>query len=355
MPAILRPITFALVVSSVGAFQNLGVRQNAPQSALIAKGTVLQKRANAGGAQIVGSNVSAGRSMTRTSAHSAKMNKSIPIEELTESTALPDVSTVLQNSHQVFSAMSSQMVALEARLAEVQHQGAQAVQEQKSKFEAKLKVQRGEAHATELINAGVVVEIDELRKSNALLRKKADKLAQASNKVKSDIQAMQGNITTAAEFIEKTLTASEALENSTELTVLAELAEQDGIQASALNHQRHLQSIGLLQNSEEVQPQNLLQSLLSSFGDLTKEQEVSEHSLKDAFEKEFQAGSDRQKALLEEQAKLNVTKQSETELKEKLLVAVKHLETAHSQLLQRSQSLQLFMKRFGEHSTAAKK
>ena len=47
--------------------------------------------------------------------------------------------------------------------------------------------------------------------------------------------------------------------------------------------------------------------------------------------------------------------QSETELKEKLLVAVKHLETAHSQLLQRSQSLQLFMKRFVEHSTVAKK
>jgi hypothetical protein len=52
---------------------------------------------------------------------------------------------------------------------------------------------------------------------------------------------------------------------------------------------------------------------------------------------------------------LNVTKQSETELKEKLHVAVKHLETAHSQLLQRSQSLQLFMNRFGEHSVAAKK
>jgi hypothetical protein len=219
-----------------------------------------------------------------------------------------------------------------------------------------LKVQRGEAQATELINAGVVEEIDELRKSNALLRKKADKLAQASNKVKSDIQAMQGNITTAAEFIEKTLTASVAmLDNSTELTVLAELAEQDDMQAKVLNHKNRLQTIGMLQNSEEVQPQDLLQSLLSSFGDLTKEQDVSEHSLKDAFEKEFQAGSDRQKVLIEEQGNLNFTKQSETELKEKLLVAVKHLETAHSQLLQRSQSLQLFMKRFGEHSTAAKK
>jgi hypothetical protein len=153
-------------------------------------------------------------------------------------------------------------------------------------------------------------------KSNALRRKKADKPAQASNKVKSDIQAMQGNSTTAAEFIEKTLTASVAmLDNSTELTVLAELAEQEDMQAKVLNHKNRLQTIGRLNKSEEVQPQDLLQSLRSSFGDGTKEQDVSEHSRKDAFEQESQAGSDRQKVLIEEQAKLNFTKQTETELK----------------------------------------
>merc|ERR1711957_939829 len=206
------------------------------------------------------------------------------------------------------------------------------------------------AHATELVNARTTAEIEALRKSNAELRKKADKFTHASNKLKSDIQGMQANITTAAEFIDKTLEASEdMLQNAGELKVLSELAEQDASQAKDAAHQKRLSTIGLLQQSGggAEQPQDLLQSLLSSFDDLAKEQNASEFSLKEAFEKQFQSGTDRHKSLLEEQAKLNATKQAETELKEKLTVAVKHLEQAHAQLLQRSQSLRLFLERFG--------
>merc|ERR1719424_2355205 len=137
------------------------------------------------------------------------------------------------------------------------------------------------------------------------------------------------------------------LQNAGELKVLTELAEQDATQAKLSAHEKRLNTIGMLQQSGAEQPQDLFQSLLSSFDDLAKEQNASEVSLKEAFEKHFQSGIDRQKSLLEEQTKLNATKQTETELKEKLTIAVKHLEQAHAQLLQRSQSLQLFLERFG--------
>merc|ERR1711957_203358 len=107
------------------------------------------------------------------------------------------------------------------------------------------------AHATELVNARTTAEIEALRQSSTELRKKADKFTHASNKLKSDIQSMQANITTAAEFIDKTLEASEdMLQNAGELKVLSELAEQDASQAKDAAHQKRLSTIGLLQQSE---------------------------------------------------------------------------------------------------------
>jgi len=289
--------------------------------------------------------------------HSARHVAKVKTHDAND-TSLPETSSVLANSHRVFTAMGSQMAALEARMTDVQQEGALAVSKQKAQYEEKLKKQRAEAHATELVNAHTTNEIEELRKSNADVRKKAEKLAQAGNKLKSDIQGIQANITTAAEFIDKTLAASEEMfENAGELKVLTELAEQDGIQSKAVAHQKRLNTIGMLQQSEKgaEQPQDLLQSLLSSFGDLAKEQNASEALLKEAFEKQFQSGVDRQKSLLEEQAKLNATKQTETELKEKLTVALNHLEKVHAQLLQRRESLQLFLGRFGSQSATKRK
>ena len=107
--------------------------------------------------------------------HVAKAKVPVAIE-----TALPEASSVMEISHRAFTAMSSQMAALESRMAEVQQQSASALSKQKAQYEAKLKVQRADAHATELVNARTTSEIDALRQSSAELRKKADKLAQAA-------------------------------------------------------------------------------------------------------------------------------------------------------------------------------
>ena len=80
---------------------------------------------------------------------------------------------------------------------------------------------------------------------------------------------------------------------------------------------------------------------------MSKEENVSESSLKEAFEKQFAKGEEKQKALLLEQVQLNETRETEKELQSKLTVAVQYLENAHQQLTERSKSLRLFANRLG--------
>ena len=57
-----------------------------------------------------------------------------------------------------------------------------ALSKQRAQYAAKLKPQRAEAHATELVNARTIAEIEAVRQSSAELRKKADTSAQAAKK-----------------------------------------------------------------------------------------------------------------------------------------------------------------------------
>merc|ERR1719174_2392621 len=141
----------------------------------------------------------------------------------------------------MFSQMTSQMASLESRLTDVQHQSTRSISKQKAQYESKLKAQRANIRATEIMNSNIKHEIVELKKTNVALRRKADQLVAASNRLKSDLHAMRDNITTVAEFIDKTVDASTSmLENASEVKVLAELAEHDEIQSKELVHQRRL-------------------------------------------------------------------------------------------------------------------
>merc|ERR1719277_2605934 len=92
---------------------------------------------------------------------------------------------------------------------------------------------------------------------------------------------------------------------------------------------------------------SVLDSLSSSLDVLAKEQSLSLESLKDAFEKEFQAGEQYHNILLKEQTELNAAETVALENKEKLKAAVKHLEGANETLLQNVQHARLYMQRMG--------
>merc|ERR1712151_764737 len=79
-------------------------------------------------------------------------------------------------------------------------------------------------------------------------------------------------------------------------------------------------------------PQDLLQKLLTSLGDLAKEQNASAEALKATFEKQFQEGAERHTRLVKEQAELTEKKKSEQELVQRLKVALEHLKETGSDL-----------------------
>merc|ERR1719337_842046 len=111
-----------------------------------------------------------------------------------------------------------------------------------------------------------------------------------------------------------------------------------------------MQAIGMLQVADQEfgQPQDVVQSLLSAFDELEREEKVSEETLKAAFEKEYAAGALRQTALLEEQASLAATKRHEIEVQDRLSTAEKYLEKKYSGLVERKQALRVYLERLSK-------
>ena len=170
---------------------------------------------------------------------------------------LSEVSTGFQNSHRAFTETSPRLSALEARLAEVQNQGAEAPAKQKAQYAVKLKAHRDDSHVTRLLNARIASEIDDLRRSNCFLRKKAESLLsrQQTETPEYEIRSQKKCIAT-LRWLQSLSTNAGAshsvLENATEMKVLAELSDQDEVQVKAMNHEKRLHTFGLLQNPRRV-------------------------------------------------------------------------------------------------------
>ena len=157
----------------------------------------------------------------------------------------------------------------------------------------------------------IASEIEDLRKLNSLLRVKADKLVHTGNTAQLQIQELIGAIATAAELGGETIDAFWSTPAyAVEMNIMAELADLADLQAKPPIHEKR---------AEAVLPQNMPE-------------------------------------LVEEQAKLKSTKQSETDCKNKLLTLVKYLISAQSRLAKRrdslQQSLELMSRRRQPHCTS---
>lgn len=97
-----------------------------------------------------------------------------------------------------------------------------------------------------------------------------------------------------------------------------------------------------------LQPEALLQSLLSSFRQVSEEQTANEASLRDAFDKQSRLGGQQYVALLGAQAELRAIKAEETLFHDRLSVALTHLEKVHKQLMAQASHLSRFAKHLGD-------
>jgi len=140
---------------------------------------------------------------------------------------------------------------------------------------------------------------------------------------------------------------------------LDELAEQDALLTVGKKRALRLQEIGTahklrakgsLLQTEVVgdAAQDILASLAEALEELGQEQTQSEAELKAAFEKDHKVNADQRDALLSKQMKLNQTKAAAVELKQRLNEAVVHLQSAHENLIQKTQAVRGYAKRMGQ-------
>mmetsp|Transcript_106870 Transcript_106870/g.300463 ORF Transcript_106870/g.300463 Transcript_106870/m.300463 type:complete len:436 (-) Transcript_106870:155-1462(-) len=258
---------------------------------------------------------------------------------------LPKVSDMLPT----FGAVQSEVAALRARVADVQVQGVRSLTRLRDEFETKLRQQRDDTHAMALFNKRLEMRIDDLRKSSATLRQRAEQLLSVNKKLSSRIASLQADFSLAVEFSSLTLNHSfDLIERAPEVAILTELREKEAADAKEAAHKKSLSSLALLRvapAAENRAPEDIVRSLGAILSDLSTRQTASERELQEAFAKTFVVGEHHQKIVLEEQARLNAMVAKEQDTNDKLASAVRHLQGTYQHLLDRSRSLKSFAAR----------
>lgn len=282
---------------------------------------------------------------------------------------LPGLSSLLPSK--VFSAMKAKVEALEHRLSDVQKENIAAIGEKKQQYEQYLSEQQRENNEVKFANKRIRDEIQNVKRSNAVLRNKSHALLKKNQDLRTELGAIRANLTLAQEFLQEGLNATG--KQAPELEVLAELAEKDEQRAKTMEKQARLNEIGgnsldvsLLEFSGHVSDgahtengaesaEVLVEVLAAQLSELAKEQNASETVLKSAFGKQKKRVSRERAALLEEQLQLNRSIADVRALHQRLSAAVKHLTKVHDGLLARRKAIKLFAQRLGakEQNTRA--
>jgi len=270
-------------------------------------------------------------------------------------TALPRVSTFMQQPTHVFEKLHGSLSELQESLAEVQQKQRTQVGKMKAKYQKEMDKASSENTKIEKINKNLKLKIEKTHAVNKDLRRKAKSLEKESDKMQAALESLQANITTAQEFTERVLARSDdALNNSTELAVLLELDEKEASESNEKTHHKRLSEIegedletSLLQMKagKKDAAADLLASLMSSLDDLNETQEESEASLTETFDEEMNTTTKKHDVLVAEHAELNETLYHEVDLQHQLKAAVTHLKATRDALQDRTFALHKFADR----------
>lgn len=265
-------------------------------------------------------------------------------------------SDVTRKPHRALDAMSAQMKALQTDLMEIQKQNMVTLEHQEADYDRKLEQQAARNLGMKTSNKKLASQIEDLRVTNSNLRIAAEHVMGENANLKKELEEIKRNFSIAEEFAEQTL-----LSNN-EIAILDELKQKELDISQKMAHERELNSINpegamiMLKLSSRsthpegtaLNPQTLLQPLLSSFEQLASEQNASEVSLMESFEKAFREGEEQGSILAKDQEKLFATKARETQLNERLAAALAHVEKVHKQMSSHLSHLRLFAKHLGD-------
>jgi uncharacterized protein (DUF3084 family) len=266
---------------------------------------------------------------------------------------------ILKAPKHVYTGIDSQITSLQESMKSAKEASYKATKHLKAEYESNLEAQVQNNTRVKKQNKKLRSEIEDLQTNNAALRKKADHTLNVNTILSKDVEAMKGNLSYAMEFASMTLdnaTASMDM-NSTDLSVLVELAESDKV----TDHVKRVAGIeskmmAALQMGDRSRPKRgvdtvdakeVLSSLLKSISDLSEQQNASETALTEEYEMQFGRLVQEYEVLEKEQVELNATKAHEEEIGARLQTAVKRLTATREQLTTRDEALRKFSKRLG--------
>jgi hypothetical protein len=267
----------------------------------------------------------------------------------TSDKTLPDVNELLPSRS--FSAMKKTVAELEKRLVEEQQQSVTTLQSIKSGYERALLLQQKNNSLLERVNLVISSRVRIKQKSNNALRQRASDLVKANTYLKSELEALNSNLSLARDFVQDGLVASSM--NESEIHVLAELAELDE-KASSISRKQALlgsaRKLSLMESVGDVHERSsdvIMDSLTSSLTELASDASTSQSVLKEAFEKKLSEVLEKYDGLMRDQASLNKTADEAENLHERLSAAVGHLSKVHDNLIARIKAIRAFAFRLG--------
>lgn len=260
-----------------------------------------------------------------------------------------DAIEALQHPPAVFKSMSSTVSQLQRQLEQAHQQSLADVAAKKAAYEKSLREGLLRNRDMERLNTDLRQDIAAQQEENRQLRATSLSIEEESRALRADLMEMQTNITLAKEFGEIALNTSNALLlQASEMTIFEELDEEDAKKTADRSRDDRLDAIGskrlaMLQLATRVtQPVNtqaVLQAMISSWEQITVEQNASLALMQQKFEEDIRPVSERYEALRMQQEELGATKAAEALLHTKLAGAVTHLSSARDLLRRQRRAL----------------
>jgi 3-dehydroquinate dehydratase len=263
--------------------------------------------------------------------------------------ALPDVADLLPST--AYADMKSKVAELAKQMAREQQEKKQALERLKKNYEQQLIGQLRENSMVERTNKQLATRAAALKDSNVPLRRRAAEFVKANDRLQSELTALKVNLSFAQEFLEESLVVYQ--QNSSEVQVLAELADED---SNAREASRKLalfdgdSEVSLLQavgDAAERHHEDIVDNLAASFAMLSSEAKTSETALTEAFQKQLATAKDAYADLLKEQASINATIAATSTTHSRLATAVDYLSKVHKDLTARLQGVRAYVNRLG--------
>mmetsp|Transcript_50122 Transcript_50122/g.108903 ORF Transcript_50122/g.108903 Transcript_50122/m.108903 type:complete len:367 (+) Transcript_50122:85-1185(+) len=269
---------------------------------------------------------------------------------------LPEVHELLSSSNEAAKEFSAKVSELEQQLLELQRERLGGLTNRRNIYEKNLTALQGQLSSTESLNMATAKTIDSLERESSELLQKAQSLSKENDLLREDLRDLQMNVSTAEEFIDRALDASDDSERE-ELDVLRKLERREEGRTALSEHQQRMEEIAgatgisLLavhaaaraQPPSEQDTMGTVETLKASFDRLQKEQLESIAEMKRLFLEEQSKSSERLAELLRVQGGLNTTRNKAQQLHSDLRKAVEHLQAVHESLESQATKLRLFI------------